>query len=289
MGSRGGDSHSASDEESPSPLMCKTDRHLETSGARASAPESSKVRTRGQPIGSTVDDPVDWGTLRRRQRPEDTIWNSYTKFGLDASRLIITHEPHTVHPLALYMSSTAKSQSEMTRGRSKKLSDARDALLAYIPGAGHSGEKQKNIDLIRKQAHFSTAKEDAPRLVDVVKALRRRSDIAAEDLKLSRCLEGLVVMVAKEHNEGEYYEALEGWSKHDVERIHISHCLNYVLLHLVEDRRGLHLLVLVFLHKSSTWRMLLRARVDNVQLEQGSADSQPILPVPEDPPPFYSC
>ncbi|KAK3614094.1 hypothetical protein LTR56_027485 [Elasticomyces elasticus] len=215
MGSREGDSHSASDEESPSPLMRKTDRHLGTSGARASAPETSKVRTRGRPMGSTINEPADEGTLRRRQRPEDTIRNSYKKFGLDASRLIITHEPHTVHPLALYLSSTAKTQSEVTHGRLKKLSDARDALLAYIPGAGHSGENRKNIDLVRKLAHSSTAKEDAPRLVDVVKALRRRSDIAADELNLFRCLEGLVVMVAKEHNEGEYYEALEGWSKHE--------------------------------------------------------------------------
>ncbi|KAK5739099.1 hypothetical protein LTS12_025407, partial [Elasticomyces elasticus] len=46
IGLREGGSHSASEEESPSPLMRKTNCHLGTSGARASAPETSKVRTR---------------------------------------------------------------------------------------------------------------------------------------------------------------------------------------------------------------------------------------------------
>ncbi|KAK3615156.1 hypothetical protein LTR56_026766 [Elasticomyces elasticus] len=36
--------------------------------------------------------------------------------------------------------------------------------------------------------------------------------------------------------------ALESWSIHDIERIHIYHCPNYVLLHLVEDWRGLRLM-----------------------------------------------
>ncbi|KAK1810772.1 hypothetical protein LTR12_014856 [Friedmanniomyces endolithicus] len=264
LGSQVGDSDSASGDEPSSPLMHKTSRRLKTSGAGAPASKSSKARTRMRPIGSMIDDSGAKGTSQRRERPEDTIRKSYTKFGLDASRLIITHEPHTIHPLALYMGSTAKTLSDMTHGRLSKLSSARDGLLAYIPAAGDSGVDQKNIDLVRRLAHSPTAEEDAPRLVDVVKALRRRSDVAADELNLFRCLEGLAVMVAKQHNEGEYREALEGWSKHDIERVHIYHCLNYVLLHLVEDWRGLHLLVLVFLRESSTLQMLLRARVDTV-------------------------
>ncbi|KAK0769652.1 hypothetical protein LTR75_018057 [Friedmanniomyces endolithicus] len=107
------------------------------------------------------------------------------------------------------------------------------------------------MDLIRRLGLSPTAEEGTLRLVDVVKALGRRSDVAADELNLFRCLEGLAVMVVKHHNEAEYREALEGWSKHDIERVHIYHCLNYVLLHLVEDWRGLHLLVLVFLRESS--------------------------------------
>ncbi|KAK3615319.1 hypothetical protein LTR56_026661 [Elasticomyces elasticus] len=143
----------------------------------------------------------------------------------------------------------------MTHGRSKKLSSARDDLLGYIPAARDSGENRKNIDLVRRLAQCFTAEEDAPRLVDVVKALWWRSDVAADELNLFRCLEGLAVMVAKQYNEGEYTEALEGWSKHDIERIHIYHCLNSVLLHLVEDWRGLHLLVLVFLLRAGIRRL----------------------------------
>ncbi|KAK1042598.1 hypothetical protein LTR74_018509, partial [Friedmanniomyces endolithicus] len=40
-------------------------------------------------------------------------------------------------------------------------------------------------------------------LVDVLRALRRRSGVAADELNLYRCLEGLAVMVAKHHNEAE--------------------------------------------------------------------------------------
>ncbi|KAK1036401.1 hypothetical protein LTR74_018854 [Friedmanniomyces endolithicus] len=153
--------------------------------------------------GVMIDDSGAKGTSFRREGPEDIIRKSYTKFGLDASRLTSTHEPHTINPSALYMGSTAKTQSELTHGRSKKLRSARDDLLAYIPATGDSGGNQLNIDLVRRLAHSSTAEEVAPRLVDVVKALRRQSDVAANELNLFRCLEGLAVMVAKQHNEGE--------------------------------------------------------------------------------------
>ncbi|KAK3620491.1 hypothetical protein LTR56_023371 [Elasticomyces elasticus] len=209
MGPQEEDSDSASNEESSSPLMRKTNRRRETSGARGSASKASKVRTLVRSIGSTVEDPGVKAALRRRERPKDTIRNSYTNFGLDASRLTNTHEPHITHPLALYMGSTAKTQSKMTHGRSKKLRSARDDLLAYISAARDSGDDRKNIDL--------------------------------------------------------YNEALEGWSKHDIERIHIYDCLVYVLLHLVEEWRGLHLLVLVFLRKSSILHVSLRARIAKVQ------------------------
>ncbi|KAK6401081.1 hypothetical protein LTR81_023734 [Elasticomyces elasticus] len=178
MGPQEEDSDSASNEESSSPLMRKTNRRRETSGARGSASKASKVRTLVRSIGSTVEDPGVKAALRRRERPKDTIRNSYTNFGLDASRLTNTHEPHITHPLALYMGSTAKTQSKMTHGRSKKLRSARDDLLAYISAARDSGDDRKNIDLVRRLAHSFTAEEDVPRLtprlVDVVKALRRQ-------------------------------------------------------------------------------------------------------------------
>jgi len=47
----------------------------------------------------------------------------------------------------------------------------------------------------------------------------------------------------------QYLEALKGWSKHEIGCVHIHQCLNFVLLHLDERWRGLHLLVLVFLRE----------------------------------------
>ncbi|KAK1809432.1 hypothetical protein LTR12_016212 [Friedmanniomyces endolithicus] len=268
MGSHVGDSDSAGGDEPSSPSMHKTNRRLKMPGTGTHVSKHSKARTPMRPMVSAIDDTEAKSTLRRKERPEDTIRKSYKKRGLEASRLIITHDSQTMHPLALYMGSTAKNQSELTNGRWKKLCGSRDDLLGYIPAAGDPGADRKNIDLVRKLSLSSTNDQDAPRLVDVVKGLRRQSDVAADELSLFRCLEGLAVLVTKQHDEAEYREALEGWSKHDIERIHIYHCLNYVLLHLVEDWRGLHMLVLVF-------------------LQQGSADCRLILHVPEDPPPSF--
>ncbi|KAK0248370.1 hypothetical protein LTS09_016488 [Friedmanniomyces endolithicus] len=203
VGSHVGDSDSASCDELSSPLVHKTSRRLKTPKAGPPASKPPKAGTRERPMGSMIDDTGAKGIPHRRERPEDTIRTSYAKFGLDASRLIITHEPHTTHPLALYMGSTAKTQSELTRGRSKKLCSARDDLLAYIPAAGDSGADRKNMDLIRRLGLSPTAEEGTLRLVDVVKALGRRSDVAADELNLFRCLEGLAVMVVKHHNEAE--------------------------------------------------------------------------------------
>ncbi len=56
--------------------------------------------------------------------------------------------------------------------------------MAYNPAAGDSGADRKNIDFIRRLGLSSTAEDDTVRLVDVVKALRRRSDVTADELNL---------------------------------------------------------------------------------------------------------
>ncbi|KAK1807246.1 hypothetical protein LTR12_018410, partial [Friedmanniomyces endolithicus] len=252
MGSHVGDSDSTSGDEPSSPSMHKTNRRLKMPGAGTHVSKHSKARTTLRPMVSAIDDTEAKSTFRRKERPEDTIRESYKKRGLEASRLIITHEPHTMHPLALYMGSTAKNQSELTNGRWKKLCGSRDDLLGYIPTAGDAGADRKNIDLVRKLSLSSTDDQDAPRLVDVVKALRRQSDVAADELNLFRCLEGLAVLVTKHHDEAEIANVRSiakrwkiGANMTSSASTFIS--LNYVLLHLVEDWRGLHMLVLVFL------------------------------------------
>ncbi|KAK0924937.1 hypothetical protein LTR29_018122 [Friedmanniomyces endolithicus] len=147
------------------------------------------------------------------------------------------------------MGSIAKTQSELTLARMNKLNSVRSELLECPPMAGDSGADQKNLNLIRRLCHSSLKDEDAPRLVDAVKALRRCSEVAGDERNLFRCLENLLVMVTKEHDQNEYLEALKGWSKHEIGCVHIHQCLNFVLLHLDERWRGLHLLVLVFLRE----------------------------------------
>ncbi|KAK1043524.1 hypothetical protein LTR74_018410, partial [Friedmanniomyces endolithicus] len=119
VGSHVGDIDSATSDEPSSPLVHKTSGRLRTPGAGPPAAKPPKVGTRVRSMGSIFDDTGAKGIPHRRERPEDIIRKSYVKSGLDASRLIITHEPHTTHPLALYMGSIAKSRSELTHGRSK--------------------------------------------------------------------------------------------------------------------------------------------------------------------------
>ncbi|KAK0255422.1 hypothetical protein LTR35_018302, partial [Friedmanniomyces endolithicus] len=194
------DSDSNSDDELSSPLMRKTTHRGE--GHRKSTP-ANKAHKR-----------VD-RSLRTNSRPEYVIRSSHAKFGLDSSQLIITYESHSVHPLALYMGSIAKTQSELTLARMIKLNSVRSELLECPPMAGDSGAHQKNPNLIRRLCHSSLKDEDAPRLVDAVKALRRCSEVAGDERNLFRCLENLLVMVTKEHDQNEYLEALKGWSKHE--------------------------------------------------------------------------
>ncbi|KAK0247197.1 hypothetical protein LTS09_017658 [Friedmanniomyces endolithicus] len=101
VGSHVGDSDSATSDEPSSPLVRKTSRRLKTPGAGPPASKPPKAGTRVRSMGSIIDDTEAKGIPHRRERPEDAIRKSYANSGLDASRLISTHEPHTTHPLAL--------------------------------------------------------------------------------------------------------------------------------------------------------------------------------------------
>ncbi|KAK0900571.1 hypothetical protein LTR02_009115 [Friedmanniomyces endolithicus] len=146
-----GDSDSASGDEPSSPLMYKTSRRLETPGAGAPVSKPPKARTRMRPMVSAINDTEAKSTSRRKERPEDTIRKSYKKCGLEASQVMITHEPHTMHPLALYMGSTAKTQSKLTNGRWQKLpialrSPMMNSDIMLGPGSGLTGSAVTIID-----------------------------------------------------------------------------------------------------------------------------------------------
>ncbi|KAK0247134.1 hypothetical protein LTR59_017012 [Friedmanniomyces endolithicus] len=70
------------------------------------------------------------------KRSGDAIRASYTKFGLDARRLVIVAEAQLLNPLSPFMSSAAKARAELTERRMKMLCERRDEILACIPAAG---------------------------------------------------------------------------------------------------------------------------------------------------------
>lgn len=201
--STAGDSDCNSDDELSSPLVRKTAHRGK--GHQKSTPASNSRRTRGRsPSREHIAPSINAkGVAGTKSQPEHAIRSSYATFGLDSSQLTITYDSHPIHPLALYMGSTAKNQAELTQARMKKLDGARSELLEYLPTAGNSGADQKDTNLIRRLCLSSLRDEDTPRLVDAVKALRRRSEVAGDELNLFRCLESLMVMVTKQHNEEE--------------------------------------------------------------------------------------
>ncbi|KAK0767655.1 hypothetical protein LTR59_018234, partial [Friedmanniomyces endolithicus] len=196
-----GDSDSASEDEFSSPLIRKTARRGKATDRSTPVSKFNRTRDRSPSRGHVLRSTSAKGIAGTRSRPEDAIRSSYATFGLDSSQLIITYELQSIHPLALYMGSTARNQAELTRTRMAKLESARSELLGYLPTAGNSEVDQKDANLIRRLCLSSLRDEDTPRLVDAVKALRRRSEVAGDELSLFRCLENLMVMVTKQHNE----------------------------------------------------------------------------------------
>ncbi|KAK5149383.1 hypothetical protein LTS14_010971 [Recurvomyces mirabilis] len=190
------DSDPISDDELSSPLMRKNAHQ----NSRKRFPWPATCSSPREHIGRKT---IAKGVARTEPRPEHTIRISYATFGLDSSQLIITYESHPVHPLALYMGSTARDQAELTQARIKKLDSTRSELLDYPPMAGNSEADHKDANLIRRLCLSPLRDEDTPRLVDAVKALRRRSEVAEDEVNLFRCLESLMVMVTQQYNEEE--------------------------------------------------------------------------------------
>ncbi|KAK4551544.1 hypothetical protein LTR86_011107 [Recurvomyces mirabilis] len=250
-----GDSDSAGDDELSSPLMRKTARRGKEIKERPPTTEIHGLRDHSSVRGWKFRSTSAKGPGRQESRPEDNIRRSYAAAGLDASQLIITYAAPSDNPLELYMSSTAKGQAELTTARMIQLGSARSTLLACLPTAGNAKAEKKDADLIRSLCLSPLRDEEISRLVDAVKALRRRSEVAGDEVRLFRCLESLMLTVTKQHNEEEYCEALKEWTPHDINCVDIYICLNYVLLRLDERWRGLHLLLLVFLLRAGIKRL----------------------------------
>jgi len=196
------DGDPSSDDELSSPLTRKAGLRGRLPGRHGPAASLPKARLSVAPEARATR-PSDTKDGKKKDMPS-VIRNSYTKFGLDSSRLVITYDFRHSHPMALYMSSTAKSQSELTSGRMRKLDSAKAELLGLLPTADDPpGTNKKNIDTVRRLCLAPLTTDDNGRLVDAVKALRRRSEVAADEVNLFRCLENLMITVTKEHNETE--------------------------------------------------------------------------------------
>ncbi|KAK0303331.1 hypothetical protein LTR82_017595 [Friedmanniomyces endolithicus] len=189
------------------------------------------------------------GAARKRgtsrvQQPVDAILASFGTFGLDARQLIIVAEAQPFNPLSLFMSSAAKVGAKLTAQRMKLLRKRRDDIPADIPAVGDVEIRRADVDLVKGLCDLPSEQVRPQDMVDLIHALRRRQKVTKDVTNLLQCLESFALVVTKNHAAAQYAKAVEGWSTHDLRRLSDHHCLHYILRHLDERWRGLHVLVL---------------------------------------------
>ena len=75
---------------------------------------------------------------------------------------------------------------------------------------------------------------------------------------------------------------------HDLRRVSDHHCLHYVLLHLNEDWRGLHVMVVIYLRKYWTPKTTTHCLPnDDLQYGRECANCRTTSQAPPGRPPFY--
>ncbi|KAK0261622.1 hypothetical protein LTR35_017814 [Friedmanniomyces endolithicus] len=187
--------------------------------------------------------------------PGDAIRASYGKFGLDVQRLIIVPEAQPFNPLALFMSSAAKVGAKLTPQRMKVLQKRRDELLASLPAVDDLATGSADIDLIKGLCNLYSEPVYPQDMMDLIRALRQRQKVTKDTVNLLQCLESFALVVTKYHAPAQYVKAVQGWSMHDLRRVSDHHCLHYVLLHLNEGWRGLHVMVVMYLLRAGVRKL----------------------------------
>lgn len=128
---------------------------------------------------------------------------SYSRFGLDDRQLIISYTPLPLNPLALFMGSTAKTRSVLTNSSVANLVRLRDELIDHVPVAGDPHADRRNIELVRHLCKSSVEPVRPTSLVEVVKKLRLRSNVTADELNLTNFLNYSVMIVTKQYDEAQ--------------------------------------------------------------------------------------
>ncbi|KAI6857896.1 hypothetical protein KC338_g7934 [Hortaea werneckii] len=195
-------------------------------------------------------------------RPKDdspvrAIQRSYTHFGLDPDMLIFSHVSMPMNPLALYLGSTAKIKSMLTERSMAQLLQRRNELLSYLPAYGSAFAQKRDIELVRRLHRICHHQMQPHNLVDIIKALRSRSDVTGDELHLLGFLSYSVLIVTKNHDVTQYAEAIEFLRNraYKSELLSLYRSLHFFLLHLGDAAKNLHLLILTCLLRAGVRRL----------------------------------
>ncbi|KAK0830056.1 hypothetical protein LTR91_023378 [Friedmanniomyces endolithicus] len=155
------------------------------------------------------------------------------------------------------MSSAAKVGAKLIAQRMKVLQKRRDELLAYIPAIGDLATGSADIDLIKGLCNLYSEPVYPQDMMDLIRALRQRQKFTKDVVNLLQCLESFALVVTRNHApaQSKYTKAVEGWSMHDLRRVSDHHCLHYILLHLNEGWRGLHVMVVMYLLRAGVRKL----------------------------------
>ncbi|KAK0265223.1 hypothetical protein LTS00_018005, partial [Friedmanniomyces endolithicus] len=137
----------------------------------------------------------------------------------------------------------------------KVLQKRRDELLASLPAVDDLATGSADIDLIKGLCNLYREPVYPQDMMDLIRALRQRQKFTKDVVSLLQCLESFALVVTKYHAPAQYAKAVEGWSMHDLRRVSDHHCLHYVLLHLNEDWRGLHVVVVIYLLRAGVRKL----------------------------------
>ncbi|KAK4904230.1 hypothetical protein LTR49_026275 [Elasticomyces elasticus] len=173
-------SESSSDEPSSSMFDRKGKPIRQTSVQHTPTPAVPKAASHSRSQHATVKAARAKGPSHVK-RPEDAILASYTKFGLDARRIIIVAKAQPLYHLSRFMSSAAKARAELTERGMEMLCERRDEVLACILAAGDLETGCADIDLIKGLCDLRRKQVRPRKMMDIMTVLRQRQRVQGCD------------------------------------------------------------------------------------------------------------
>jgi len=192
---------SSNDADLSSPLERKQKRLKTGAGPRKGGDKTSahgyndSFPTERAGLKAHVDDDSDF---------KRALLDSYERYGLDKSRVVLGSDGRQVHPMYLQVTSASKTQSLLDDPRVGKMCMERDhLLLKALPTMCTAKADRKDIALIKRL--YSSPMHSVRRsgFYEIIEECRNRMEITTDEWNLWKLLESLTLVCARKHDEDE--------------------------------------------------------------------------------------